>query len=191
MARYVQSCPHFLRMIRGFRYHVYKTMFKIFWNSLNQKESIKRFLCFPNAFSRSDCKILDSVISLEGMVGSFWHWSDFFLTCWAHEMKVLWNTVRPFVCLFIGPLICLTVCQEFFSGTAHWNFLIFLQRLRVSSNLKSDRAWFFEKLLFWFFWTKRAQNEVLKFYKNWCVFHKTWKTLFWGIWAKRGPKLDF
>ena len=55
----------------------------------------------------------------------------------------------------------------FISGTVNKNFLLFLREVKVSPILKSDEACFFEKILFWFFWAKRPQTEIFKFFENW------------------------
>ena len=85
------------------------------------------------------------------------------LNQWAHEVKILWNTLRQFVlllvfqiflflfffflferlsiclftCLYACPFLSLSVCLNFFSGTTRRIFLIF-----VSSNLKIGKAEF-------------------------------------------------
>ena len=55
-----------------------------------------------------------------------------------YEVKVLWNTLRPFL-----HLLFRSVCPEFCSGIGHRIFFcIFLHEVTMSSNLKSDRAGF-------------------------------------------------
>ena len=76
----------------------------------------------------------------------------------------------PFICLPVCLFICL-------SRVFLWNrlqkFSVFLHKVRVSYNLKSDGAQVFEKknkLLFWSFRVERAQNgpkaRFFKFMKN-------------------------
>lgn len=61
------------------------------------------------------------------------------------------------------PSVHLSVCPEFFYGTADRNFLGFLHEVRASSNLNSDKARFLEKkILVWGYWAKTAQNEVFQ-----------------------------
>ena len=88
---------------------------------------------------------------------------------WTYEVKVLWNTLRPFL-----HLLFRSVCPEFCSGIGHRIFFcIFLHEVTMSSNLKSDRAGFFlkkKKISFEGFQADRARNspqmKVFKFHEK-------------------------
>ena len=119
-------------------------------------------------------------------------------------MKILWNTLRMFICLS-GVL---AIWLKFIIGTALRKFLGVFAEVTVSSNLKSVRAWFFKKDLGC--WTKYAQDEVFQVLRKtrgtfliFCMLQKHnllnltiaiffGKILFWGFrakWAQNGPKI--
>ena len=147
---------------------------------------------------------------LTGFYG-FWQMSLVFYVI----RRTKWRSYGiPYV---LSPFVCLS---GVFLMNRSYKLSDFLHEVRVSSDLKNDGDWVFEKkILFWGFWAKRAENgskmRFSSFLKNQCVFflsvflHKLQgnkffkltdlndfrrKILFGGYRVKRGqswPKLRF
>ena len=120
-------------------------------------------------------------------------------------MKILWNTLRMFVCLSGVRAIWL----KFIMGTARRKFLGGFAEVTVSSNLKSVRVWFFKKIFLDVGQNMPKVFQVLRKTRGtfliFCMLQKHnllnlpiviffGKILFWGFgakWAQNGPKIRF
>ena len=123
---------------------------------------------------------------------------------WIHEMKVLWNTLRTFICLCGWLKFWISFSREPLVG----NFWGFLHEVRVSSKLKSDRARFLKKILLLGFGQNAPKTRFFRCYEKsprgtfqiFCMMlqkHELlkltntsffWKNFVWRFWGKKGPK---